>query len=208
MSIRPHNYSFFMSFANDDRLLYQALRDDSPQAYSYLYTTLHNQFVPFACQHGGDYEAATDVLNDCMAIFIDKLRSGQYEHRPSAKITTYLNSICRRQWYNFVDKQQQLKTVSFGEQHEGAADDSHTRRSLIELADNEAEDFEEKQVMLRQLQRAMALLREDCRQVMTWFYIEDRPLRYIAEQLSMSVESATVKRHKCASYLRKHFFRL
>lgn len=55
------------------------------------------------------------------------------------------------------------------------------------------------------LQRAFNQLAEDCQKVLSWFYIDELSLREIGLRLNLSEASATVKRFKCAKYLRQRF---
>jgi len=56
-----------------------------------------------ACKKVGNYDETVDVLNDCLAIFLVKLRNGEYRFQESAKITTYAYRICYNQWHNYTD---------------------------------------------------------------------------------------------------------
>ncbi|GAA4450188.1 hypothetical protein GCM10023189_10520 [Nibrella saemangeumensis] len=195
-------------FAGNEAAFYEALRAEQRQAFSCLYSRVHNQFVPLACQRGGSYDEALDIMNDCLAIFLQKVRSGEFVFQPDTKITSYLYRICYNQWHNYIDKRQQRREVSFDGNRNGAGgddgDEEDSSGEPVPLAD-EAGDEEEQSEWVHRLNRAVALLREDCQKMLHWFYVEELSLREIGERLSMTEASAAVKRFKCAKYLRDRY---
>ena len=84
-------------------------------------------------------------------------------------------------------------------------DDGNAFSTDLPEAVSQAYDEDERSWIFKKLDRAFHLLAEDCRKVLRWFYVEDRSLRDIAGELGMTEASATVKRFKCARYLKEKF---
>jgi DNA-directed RNA polymerase specialized sigma24 family protein len=51
-------------------------------------------------------------------------------------------------------------------------------------------------------------LREGCRQLMQWFYIEERSLREIAEQMQLKETSVKSKRYECTEQLKRIYLQI
>lgn len=195
-----------LPFIGNEAGLYNALRGEQRQAFSCLYLRVHNQFVPMACQKGGTYDEALDVLNDCLAIFLHKVRTGEYVYQPDTKITTYLYRVCYNQWHNYVDKRQQRREVALDavRQSGDTAEEEETYERELAAVDP-VEEEDEKLLWVSRLNKAVAQLREDCQNMLHWFYVEELSLREIGQKLGMTEASAAVKRHKCAKYLRNRY---
>lgn len=215
------------NFENNDRLFYQALKAENDRAFSCLFLRMHNRFVPVACQRGGTYEEAVEVLNDSLAIFLRKVRLDEYTYQPTTKITTYLYSICYHHWLNYVNRRQQRGEVPlewhYSDDEENDDNELSVRQTtsgpFVAIVHGQEGNEQEKAVPVNEavdldtdtlewthrLNKAFSLLREDCQQVLKWFYQEELPLREIGQRLGMTEQSAAVKRFKCAKYLRDRY---
>jgi RNA polymerase sigma factor (sigma-70 family) len=199
-----------MPFRDNEKAFYTALRAEGHGAYSCLYLRLHNQFVPMACQRGCHYDEAVDVLNDCLAIFLVKVREGSYVFQENAKITTYLYRVCYNQLLNYIDKRQARQEVSFDALRSPTRpndDGDPPPGERFDLAD-EPDIAPEQAEWVARLNKALAMLGDDCQRLLQWFYVDSLSLSLIAERLGITVESATVKRHRCAKYLRDRYANL
>ena len=61
-------------------------------------------------QMGGSEEDAKDVMQRGFITLYDKIRSGKYENRTNAKISTYFQNICRYEMLNHLRAAHKLKT--------------------------------------------------------------------------------------------------
>ncbi len=231
MPISPHPIDYVAGSINScadyeesDWLFYQALKAENHRAYSCLFLQMHNRFVPLACQRGGTYEEAVEVMNDCLAIFLQKVRLDEYTYQPTTKITTYVYSICYRHWLTYVNRRQQRREVPLEWQRPNEEEDQHDLpiRSInnspfvaiirgqdgadqaVPINEEPDLDMDTLEWVLR-LKKALSLLREDCQNMLRWFYQEEISLRDISGRLGMSEQSAAVKRFKCAKYLRDKY---
>ncbi|MDF7821823.1 sigma-70 family RNA polymerase sigma factor [Runella sp. MFBS21] len=216
-----HNYP-------NEAQFYEDLQAERPEAFNHLYLQTYQKCLPFALSKGSSQDEAKDLLQECLAIFVEKIRNGTYAFRADTKITTYFYSIYINQWKKAFEHKTKRAEVRLQTQYESPQDDAEetfkesisstpfrvtlqdedghqediSLPDMIDLADY---DDSERSWIFRKLQRAMKLLSEDCQEVLTWFYIEDWSLKNIAQALNITEESATVKRFRCAKYLKEKF---
>jgi len=182
-------------YRDSDLVFYNELLHEKREAFSCLYQQTYRQCIPYVLKRGSNQEQAEDLLQECLAIFVSKIRDGSYVYQEGTRITTYFHRIYINQWKKSLEQ--------------------FTRRGEVKLdtafstnlpdAVSQAYDEEERSWIFKKLDRAFQLLAEDCRKVLKWFYVEDRSLREIAGELGMTEASATVKRFKCAKYLKEKF---
>lgn len=203
---------------------YQDLQQERPEAFTCLYLQTYDLCLPYALQKGGKQEEAEDLLQDCLAIFIHKLRDGSYVFQEEAKISTYFYRIYVNQWKKSFEQKTKRAEVPllFKDTQEQEQDDEPFKAEVISIfKDINTEDGEllklkeedlvddynetERTWVFKKLKRSFELLAADCQQVLHWFYVEDWTLRQIAQTLNMTEASATVKRFKCAKYLKEKF---
>ena len=213
------------TYQNSETLFYQDLIEERSLAFNCLYLETYKLCIPYALNKGSEQEESEDLLQECLAIFVDKLRDGSYVFQEGAKITTYFYRIYVNQWKKTFEQKTKRGEVRLQikddiEQdndeifkNESASiisifksenDDDQTIK-LNEEAISESYDEDERTWIFKKLKRSFALLADDCQKVLTWFYVEDWTLKQIAEALKMTEASATVKRFKCAKYLKEKF---
>ncbi len=197
------------AYEQDEKKFYEALLVESHHAYTCLYSRIHNPFMEMVFKRGGNQDEALDVLQDCIAIFLDNLRSGKYQFQADAKITTYLYRICLNKWYEYVNKRTKQGEQPFDENrqsNDGFDDDDSIKPADIkgELADDDTDEAD-KTAWVNRLNEAMSLLTHDCQKMLYWFYVDDLSLREIGKHLNITEESAAVKRFRCAKYLRDRY---
>ncbi|MFN8348800.1 MAG: sigma-70 family RNA polymerase sigma factor [Spirosomataceae bacterium] len=213
-------------YRTSERLFYEALRIEAPGSFSCLYLQTYELCLPYAIGKGSDQSDAEDLLQECLAIFVEKLRSGDYVFQEGAKITTYFYRVYMNQWKKAFEKKSKRGEVRLQLQNETQPEDEEPYkektadspfRAILYGEEGEEEsvnindaafndyDDDERVWVFKKLTRAFSLLAEDCQRVLTWFYVEDWSLRQIADELGMTEASATVKRFKCAKYLKEKF---
>jgi RNA polymerase sigma factor (sigma-70 family) len=214
------------AYRASERLFYEDLRTERHEAFSCLYLQTYELCLPYALSKGSDQEEAEDLLQECLAIFVEKLRNGDYLFQEGAKITTYFYRVYINQWKKAFEKKSKRGEVRLQVQNGNEQDDEEPYKEKFAaspfsailrgengeeetLAINDAAfndyDDNERAWVFKKLSRAFSLLADDCQKVLKWFYVEDRSLRQIAEALNMTEASATVKRFKCAKYLKEKF---
>ncbi|GGN11578.1 hypothetical protein GCM10010967_54380 [Dyadobacter beijingensis] len=190
-------------YRDSELTFYEELLHEKHEAFTYLYRQTYQQCIPYVLKRGGDQEQAEDLLHDCLAIFVGKIRDGSYVYQENTRITTYFQSIYINQWKKNLSLLTRRAETSL-DGHLPLDEDGNTAVEA-DLAQMAAYDDGERDWIFRKLDRAFRLLAEDCRKMLHWFYVEERSLREIAADLGMTEQSAAVKRFKCARYLKEKF---
>lgn len=191
-------------YRDSDLLFYEELLLEKHEAFACLYLRTYRQCVPYVVKRGNSEEQAKDLLQECLAIFVSKIRDRSFVYQEGTRITTYFHSIYINQWKKSLDLAARRSEVSLESIIGPDEDRDAFETGFMETALQEY-DEDERNWIFKKLDRAFHLLAEDCRKVLRWFYVEDRSLRDIAGELGMTEASATVKRFKCAKYLREKF---
>jgi RNA polymerase sigma factor (sigma-70 family) len=191
-------------YRDSDLLFYEELLLEKHEAFSCLYLQTYRQCVPYVVKRGSGQEQAKDLLQECLAIFVSKIRDRSFVYQEGTRITTYFQSIYINQWKKSLDLAARRSEISL-ESIIAPEDDRDAFETDLAESVLQEYDEDERNWIFKRLDRAFHLLAEDCRKVLRWFYIEDRSLRDIARELGMTEASATVKRYKCAKYLREKF---
>ena len=215
------------TYQQSEPLFYQDLQKERAEAFTCLYLQTYELCLPYALNKGSNQEESEDLLQECLAIFVDKLRNGSYVFQEGAKITTYFYRIYVNQWKKIFEQKTKRGEVRLRINDDVEQEDDETFKSssssLISIFKGN-EDGEDRQIVkikeesifddydedertwiFKKLSRSFSLLADDCQKVLQWFYVEDWSLKQIAEILKMSEASATVKRFKCAKYLKEKF---
>ena len=215
----------YQTFQNSETLFYQDLIEERSSAFNCLYLETYKLCIPYALNKGSEQEESEDLLQECLAIFVDKLRDGSYVFQEGAKITTYFYRIYINQWKKTFEQKTKRGEVRLQIKDDVEQDNDEIFKnesaSIISIFNNEdaddqtvklneeaiseSYDEDERTWIFKKLKRSFALLADDCQKVLTWFYVEDWTLKQIAEALKMTEASATVKRFKCAKYLKEKF---
>ena len=214
------------AYRASEKAFYEALQTESHKTFSCLYLQTYELCLPYALSKGSDQEEAEDLLQECLSIFVEKLRNGDYTFQEGAKITTYFYRVYINQWKKAFEKKSKRGEVRLQVQNGNEQEDEEPYKEKVagspftailrgengeeeSLAINDTAfndyDDDERAWIFKKLTRAFSLLADDCQKVLNWFYVEDWSLRQIADELGMTEASATVKRFKCAKYLKEKF---
>jgi RNA polymerase sigma factor (sigma-70 family) len=198
------NSSVCQQYLGNERLFYQDLCAEVSSAFQCLYIQTYQLCLPYAKDRGARQEEAEDLLQECLAIFIEKIRNGSYTFHENAKITTYFYRIYVNQWKKTVERKVRRGEVPI-ETAFSISEDGELKETFPNSLLDSAYDEEERTWIFTNLHNAMSLLAEDCRKMLMWFYVDDWSLRQIGEALGITETYAAVKRFKCATYLKNKF---
>ena len=76
-------------YNKSELLFYQDLQKERSEAFTCLYIQTYQLCLPYAFGKGSYQEESEDLLQECLAIFVEKLRNGDFVFQEGAKITTY-----------------------------------------------------------------------------------------------------------------------
>ncbi|MPR32308.1 RNA polymerase sigma factor [Salmonirosea aquatica] len=170
--------------------LYESLKIRQAWAYDYLYQELANPFQYWVLRNSGSEMDAEDAFQKGLLNFLLNLETGKYQFRENAKITTVVFDYCKKVWLNELASSR-LKTRA-------SIPDSYDP-----IHDTDLQKDLERGELITQVRNALVQLKNDCRQLVEWFYIDDLSLRDIAEKLGMKESSTKQKRYDCTEKLKK-----
>lgn len=179
----------------NNRGLYDSLKSRSDRAYDYLYTELFPPFRAWVFRNNGADMDAEDAFQKGLLNFLLNLETDKYQFQETTKVTTVVFDYCKKVWLT------ELQSARF-----------RNRANL-----SEASDPADRVDMIHDLQRmdtvnavknSMYQLKDDCRRLLEWFYVDELSLREIAEKLSMKESSVKSKRYECAEKLKAFYQRL
>ncbi|RRB04425.1 RNA polymerase sigma factor [Larkinella rosea] len=172
---------------------YEALRRREERAYQFLYAHVFPSFQHWVLTNNGSEMDAEDAFQKGLLNFLLNIETGKYQFQPEARITTVAFEYCKRVWLT------ELKSARL--RHRGTLPD---HLELIDTADVE-KDLERLDIVSA-VQQSLHQMKDICRKLLDWFYVEEVSLREIAERLNMKEESVKSKRYQCAEKL-KAFYR-
>lgn len=128
---------------------------------------------------------AEDAFQKGLLSFLLNIETGTYQLQAGTRITTVAFEYCKRVWLT------ELKSARL--RHRGAMPEH------LDLADpgDVVQDLERMDTVST-VQQALRQLKDECRKLLEWFYVEEVSLREIAERLGMKEESVKSKRYQCA----------
>ncbi len=173
--------------------LFEALNKQSSKAYQSLYDQCYGSVEWFVLKNSGTADNAADYFQNAMATLCVNVADGSFELRANTKISTYLIEICRRQWLGYLNSKQYKMTVANNDE-------------IDIIADEDMTNFDDLSVeRLAKLQTVFGNLGQTCQQILRLFYMEDRSMKDIAQQLNSTEGTVKVSRHRCLEQLKKQF---
>lgn len=135
---------------------------------------------------------AEDAFQKGMLSFLLNVETGQYQYQLGTRVTTVVFDYCKRVWLT------ELKSARL--RMRGAMPE------VIDIADSaDVVDDMERLDVVKTVRKSLEQLKDDCWQLIEWFYVDELSLREIAERLGMKESSARSKRYSCAEKLKAFY---
>ncbi|MFD1145438.1 RNA polymerase sigma factor [Larkinella insperata] len=184
MAIRP------LPVYETDQDFYEALLQREERAYQFLYSTVFPSFRHWVVTNNGSEMDAEDAFQKGLLNFLLNLETGKYQFQAGTRITTVAFEYCKRVWLT------ELRSARLRYQA--------PMPSQIDTVDsNGVEQDLERMTIVSTVQQSLHQLKDVCRNVIEWFYVEELSLREIAQRLGMKEESVKSKRYQCAERLKE-----
>jgi len=140
-------------------------------------------------KNNGNQEDALDVFQDAVVVFYKNVRSGRYEAK--SKISTYLFSICKKQWLNQLNRRLKYERPSDG---------------VVQLAQHtevpEPEIDNDLPSRATYIQEAMAKLGEPCQSLLiATVFFKQKMIEVAAQFNYASAHSARQQKLRCLKKL-------
>lgn len=173
----------------DDNSIITLLRSDK---HKQAFTSLYDHYPPvekMIYRNGGSRADAKDIYQEALIILYKKAMGNNFTL--TAKLSTYLFSVCRFLWLDEIKKRGKIPASELNEENDPG---------LQEEISKEAE----KEQKLQLAEKAIAQLGEKCREILLLFYIKRKSMSEIAGLLGYSSENtARNQKFKCLESARK-----
>ena len=181
-----------LPFATDQEL-YKALARRDERAYQFLYAESYPSFRYWVLRNNGSDMDAEDAFQKGMLSFLLNIETGRYQHQSNTLVTIVVFEYCKRVWQTEL-KSARLRTRGL---MPGTVDESPDTTNILQ-------DLERLEIV-SVVQESLQQLKEDCRKLIDWFYVDELSLREIAERLGINESSAKSKRYQCAEKLKAFY---
>lgn len=171
--------------------LIERLQSDLPKiynpAYSWIYQNCYPMCVQLVLKHQQETRLAEHIFQDALIILVKKVQQPNFEL--TSKVSTYLYGVCKNLLKRHLEAENKkmafLETI-VPQEIPLVTDDSMTKHRIKFI-----------------LQTLNTFEKEDCKQLIQKFYLEQVPLKELATLLGYSQEYVKIKRFNCLKYLKK-----
>ena len=175
-----------------ERDLYVALSRREERAYQFLYAESFPPFRQWMLANSGAEMDAEDAFQKGLLSFLLNIETGRYQFQEGTRVTTVVFEYCKRVWLT------ELKSARF--RTSVAMPDGFDAIDTTDVA-NDLERLD----VVNAVRQSLHRLRDDCRQLIEWFYVEELSLRDIAQRLGLKETSVKSKRYDCAEKLKAFY---
>ena len=167
----------------DDNELMLLVKDGNKEAYEILIKKYISQAKLFACKYVHDSYAAEDIVQESFAdIYVQR-----FSFDPQYSFSAYLKAIIKNKALNYLKKSRELPMSSFDEQ----AEIPLLEQKLVNAATPETEYF--KKADFHELMDAVQRLKEDEKNLLYLYAVEECSYKEIAGKLGMTVMQVKIK---------------
>ncbi|XLS29597.1 RNA polymerase sigma factor [Flavobacteriaceae bacterium M23B6Z8] len=174
-----------------DQMIITQLEKGNEVYLKYLYEHL-DMVKSWVLQNNGNEEDALDVFQEAIIVFYRKIKGGSYEAK--SKISTYLFSICKRQWYNQLNRRLKYEKPN----------------GSVYSIDKRQEDFDPEithrfPTLKKYMEKALDKLGEPCKSLLFASVCSKLKMQEIAVQFNYAdAHSARQQKLRCMKKLRSY----
>ncbi|HOY14292.1 MAG TPA: sigma-70 family RNA polymerase sigma factor [Saprospiraceae bacterium] len=163
----------------DEKEIFERICKGDEKALEFLYKKYYRMMTKLVITNSGTEEEARDVYQDALIVFWQKATSGNLVM--TAKISTYIYSICQNLWRKELDRKKRL---------------SHEDKDTPVLLDTDSAERE------KIIAKCINQLGETCKKVLMYYYFEEMSMQDIADKLGFAnTDTAKTKKYKCKKKL-------
>lgn len=167
---------------NDNELML-LVKNGNKEAYEILMTKYLSQAKSFACKYVHDSYAAEDIVQESFAdIYVQRFSFDQQYN-----FSTYLYAIIKNKALNYLKKNRELPMSSFDEE----AEIPILEQKLIDQMTPETEYFKKSDFL--ELMVAIQRLKEDEKNLLYLYAVEEFTYKEIAEKLGITVMQVKIR---------------
>ncbi len=170
---------FKLNLQMDEKEIFERIQKGDEKALEFIYKKYYRMMTKLVITNSGTEEEARDVYQDALVVFWQKARSGNLVM--TAKISTYIYSICQNLWRKELDRKKRL---------------SHEEKDVAQSMDMDSPERE------KIIAKCLDQLGETCRKVLMYYYFDEMSMQEIAEKLGFAnTDTAKTKKYKCKQKL-------
>lgn len=159
--------------------IFERICKGDEKALEFLYKKYYRMMTKLVITNSGTEDEARDVYQDALIVFWQKATSGNLVM--TAKISTYIYSICQNLWRKELDRKKRL---------------SNEEKDTAVSFDTDAAEREK--IMMKCINQ----LGETCKKVLMYYYFEEMSMQDIADKLGFAnTDTAKTKKYKCKKKL-------
>ena len=168
----------YMPTMKDAEIL-DRIKSGDESAIDFIYEKYYRMMVKLVRKNSGTEEEARDVYQDAVIVFWQKARKPEFVL--TARISTYLYSVCNNLWLKELERKSRLS----GESADSAVSHDHEQKEKI-----------------RAVRTCIEELGDTCKKVLSYYYFDGMSMKVIAERLGFAnAETAKTKKYKCKKAL-------
>jgi len=170
---------FKLSAQMDEKELFERVQKGDEKALEFIYKKYYRMMTKLVITNSGTEEEARDVFQDALVVFWQKARSGNLVM--TAKISTYIYSVCQNLWRKELDRKKRL---------------SHEEKDVSETLDMDRPERD------KIIAKCIDQLGETCKKVLMYYYFDEMSMQEIADKLGFAnTDTAKTKKYKCKQKL-------
>lgn len=169
----------------------QGVKDNDSQILKYLYEKLSPQIKSYIYQNGGSEQDAEDILQDGIIAFYTNVNNGSYTPQKGAKVTTYINQICRFRWLENRKSARTRTAVKMDDSHQSLQSESPEVYREMEQLDK-----------VTQVEAMFRKLGEKCKKLLLLYYYEKKKMTEINSIMGFSGNTSKNEKYRCMKKLR------
>jgi len=170
-----------------DQKLFEGIARKDDRAFQYVYQHYRQQIFHMVQQNSGNAEDAMDIFQEGLIALWSNIQTNRFELKDSARISTYLHTLCRNIWISRLRKKKPTQEVD-GQINLAAREDT---AAAIEQYEQTAA-----------LRKLLGQLKDSCRTLLQLFYYHGLSLALIAQRLDITEKTAKNNKYRCMQRLR------
>ena len=174
-------------FLNDDTKLLDALRNSDEEALAELFRQNRRPITSLVTRNQGSEDDAEDVLQEAVVVLWQRVRSGSFEYQ--SKLSTFIYATAKNIWFRRLARQRRELPAA---------------EETLDMASSDANPLEEMEENERVMavQKAMGQIGNPCRDLLLFFYWEERSMEEIAVKLGFAnADTVKSKKYQCKKSL-------
>ena len=174
-------------FLNDDSKLLDALRNSDEEALAELFRQNRRPITSLVTRNQGSEDDAEDVLQEAVVVLWQRVRSGSFEYQ--SKLSTFISATAKNIWFRRLARQRRELPAA---------------EETLDMASSDANPLEEMEENERVMavQKAMGQIGNPCRDLLLFFYWEERSMEEIAVKLGFAnADTVKSKKYQCKKSL-------